>query len=73
MLFHFYVTFFSFSILDYEAFEIMKWKDYSKHNHKQYAFLYKDNVEKLQQRKADCTMLFVDRRFPIDVIFYASV
>lgn len=26
-----------------------------------------------QQRKSDCTMLFVDRGFPIDVIFYASV
>lgn len=27
----------------------------------------------LQQRQADCTMLSVDRGFPIDVIFYSSV
>lgn len=26
-----------------------------------------------QQKRSDCTMLFVDRGFPIDVIFYASV
>lgn len=61
-----------FSILDYEDFEIMKWKDYSKQS-QAIRISLQIYVEKLQERKADCTMLFVDRRFPIDVIFYASV
>lgn len=71
MLIKFHVTFSTF------LFEVIgtKWNARTTANEfgRQYTFFCKETQIKLQQRKADYTMLFVDRRFPIDVIFCASV